>query len=863
MNQPSAPLWSLPVENVLETLSTSPQGLARDEAAARLEKYGPNTLQAEDKTSTLKLLLSQFKSPIILILIFAAVLSFFLDDKTDAVIILTIVAVSGLLGFWQERGAAGAVAQLLKMVETKGTAIRDGKEVKLQFEEFVPGDVTTLSAGCGIPGDCLILESKDLFANEAPLTGETYPVEKSAEVLAAETPLAQRANMLFMGTHVVSGTARAVVVGTGLDTEFGKVSARLRLKPQETDFERGIKRFGFLLMEITLVMMTGIFALNVFFHKPILDSFMFSLALAVGLTPQLLPAIISINLATGAKRMAQAKVIVKRLSSIENFGSMNVLCSDKTGTLTDGTVRIHNCFDPLGQAREDIFRYAYLNGHFQSGFNNPIDEAIKAKGGVDVSGYEKLDELPYDFVRKRLSVMVKHGGSTLMVTKGALNNVLDVCATARLADDQGTLQDKPLAELREDILAKYEELGALGYRCLGLAMKEMPQDAALGHDAEQEMIFVGLLTLWDPPKPGVVQTIAQLAEHGVSLKVITGDNRHVAANISKQMGIAEPRILTGGDIHHMSDDAFRVKAAETDVFAEVEPNQKEDIVMALKQAGFVVGFMGDGINDAAAIRAADVGLSVDSAVDVAKEAADIVLLEPDLAVLENGVLEGRKTFANTMKYIFMATSANFGNMFSMAGASLFLPFLPLLPMQVLLTNLLTDLPEMTIASDSVDREMISSPRRWDLRFIRNFMLIFGPLSSIFDFMTFGVLLLLLDASEKMFQTGWFMESVVSASLIVLVVRTRRSILRSRPSKLLFGATLAVVVATIWLPYGFLGEYFDFVPLPLSFLPALAIIVILYVLGAELAKRWFYAKFADAPKPRTKKKTGLLRGLHSS
>lgn len=840
MEKSGKAFWSLATGQALSELGSDPGGLSADEAEKRLETYGPNKLQAAEKAGDLKLILAQFKSPIILILIFAAGLSFFLDDKTDAIIILSIVAISGLLGFWQERGAAGAVAKLLKMVEAKGTAVRDGQEVHIPLDEFVPGDVTVLSAGCGIPGDCLILESRDLFANEAPLTGETYPVEKSPDPVQEDTPLAQRSNMLYMGTHVVSGTARALVVSTGLKTEFGKVSARLRTKPGETDFERGIRRFGFLLMEITLLMMTGIFALNVYFHKPILDSFMFSLALAVGLTPQLLPAIISINLATGAKQMAKAKVIVRRLSSIENFGSMNVLCSDKTGTLTDGTVKIHGCFNPMGLEDESIFRYAYLNGYFQSGFNNPIDDAIKTKGGVDVSQAKKIDEIPYDFIRKRLSVLVNDGGRNIMVTKGALNNVLEVCSKVRLADGR----EQGIDQVKEEILAAYENFGEQGYRCLGLAVKDMDGQDEVRHDSEKDMVFAGLLTLWDPPKPNVVQTIARLNELGISLKIITGDNKHVAQNISKQMGVENPRILTGRDIQHMSDDAFRVRAAKADVFAEVEPNQKEDIVMALKQAGCVVGFMGDGINDASAIRAADVGLSVDSAVDVAKEAADIVLLEPDLGVLERGVEEGRKTFANTLKYIFMATSANFGNMFSMAGASLFLPFLPLLPMQVLLTNLLTDLPEMTIASDYVDPEMIKKPRRWDIKFIRNFMLVFGPLSSIFDFMTFGVLLYYLKASEKMFQTGWFVESVVSASLIVLVVRTRRTILKSRPSMLLFGATVAVVIATIFLPYSPLGVWFDFVRLPLSFLPALGAIVFMYVVSAEAAKWWFYKKFGE-------------------
>jgi len=836
LDQP-LPFHAKPAADVLSDLRTTPRGLSAAEAAARLAASGPG-LGKMGGHSVLLLFFSQFKSPIILILIFAAVLSYFLDDPTDAIIILVIVGVSGLLGFWQERGAAGAVAKLLAMVETKGTALRDGKPVSIPFGEFVPGDIVCLDAGRGVPGDCLILSSKDLFANEAALTGETFPVEKCADPVPPDTPLAKRQNVLFMGSHVVSGTALAVVAATGRATEFGKVSARLRAAPRETDFERGIRRFGFMLMEITLVMMTGIFALNVLFDKPVADSFMFSLALAVGLTPQLLPAIVSVNLAAGARRLAASKVIVRRLAAIENFGSMNVLCSDKTGTLTDGAVHIKGAYDASGAQNPGVFELAYVNGSFQSGFANPIDQAIKEKGGVDMAAWEKLDEIPYDFVRKRLGILARHEGKNLLVVKGALLKILEVCDRAAMPG--GGLA--PLSSVRDDILARYESYGHEGLRCMGLAYRDMDQTRTATKADESGMVFAGFLTLWDPPKPGIAATVANLAAKGVRLKVITGDNRHVADSLGRQMGLAAPVVLTGPDLRAMSPDALVARAPTVDVFAEVEPNQKEDIVRALQKAGFVVGFMGDGINDASAIKAADVGLSVDGAVDVAKEAADIVLLDPDLGVLENGVLLGRQTFANTLKYIFMATSANFGNMFSMAGASLFLPFLPLLPTQVLLTNLLTDLPEMTIASDAVDPDMVERPRRWDIRFIRNFMLVFGPLSSVFDCLTFVVLLHFLHASEALFQTGWFVESVVSAALIVLVVRTKRTMLTSRPSRLLLWATLAVVGVTLWLPFGPLAELFGFVPLPWAFLPALAGIVVLYVLGAELAKKWFYRRF---------------------
>ncbi len=609
------------------------------------------------------------------------------------------------------------------------------------------------------------------------------------------------------------------------------------MKPPETEFEHGIRQFGYLLLEVTLLLVIAVFAINVFFHRPVLESFLFSLALAVGLTPQLLPAIISINLAHGARRMAQQKVIVKRLASIENFGSMNVLCSDKTGTLTEGTVCLHSAIDINGNPSDRVFFHAYLNSFYEKGFSNPIDEAIRSYKQPDISGYEKVDEVPYDFIRKRLSILIEKNGRYLMVMKGALSNVLAVCSFA-----ENKAGDKiDTATVGQKIQQKFEELSNQGFRVLGVALRDMGSESVINKDSERDMTFLGFLLFFDPPKKGVLETIERLKQLGVSLKIITGDNRLVAAKISQDMGIPDAKILTGTELREISDAALLQKVTQTDIFAEVEPNQKERIILALRKSGHVVGYIGDGINDVSALHASDVSISVDTAVDVAKESADIVLLEKNLEVLVQGVHQGRTTLANTMKYVFMATSANFGNMFSMAGASLFLSFLPLLPKQILLTNLMTDFPEMTIATDRTDEEMVNRPRRWNISFIKKFMITFGLISSVFDYLTFGVLLLILHAAPDQFRTGWFMESVISAAIIVLVIRSRRPFFKSRPGKYLFFATISIVVATLIFPFTPIGKIFDFVPLPMSFLMILGIIMALYILTAELAKNIFYRK----------------------
>jgi Mg2+-importing ATPase len=762
--------------------------------------------------------------------------SLFLHNIVDASIIFTIVIISGILGFWQEHSATNAVQKLLAIVKIKTCIIRDGKEQEIPVEDVVPGDVVVLNAGDVVPGDCLLLESKDLFIDEAMLTGETFPVEKVVSILPQDTILSKRNNSIWMGTHVVSGSARALVALTGKNTEFGKVSEHLRLKAPETEFERGIRRFGFFLGEVTLILVVIIFAINVYLHKPVLESLLFSLALAVGLTPQLLPAIISINLAHGAKKMAGKKVIVKRLASIENFGSMNVICSDKTGTLTEGTVKVQSAMDINGEPNDKVLLYGYLNATFETGFTNPIDQAILNFKKIDVSEYKKQDEIPYDFLRKRLSIVVTHGDEFLMVTKGALANILEVSTNVEMGEGIIDLLSK-----KDQIEKDFEKFSDQGLRTLGVAYKKLSSGHQITKNDETEMTFMGFLTLFDPPKPNITETISNLRELGVSLKVITGDNRLVAASLSKKMNLSDKMILTGSDLRKMSDSALLNQVMNVDIFAEIEPNQKERIIISLRKAGNVVGYMGDGINDASALHAADVGISVNTAADVAKDAADIVLLENDLGVLVEGVKEGRTTFANTLKYVFMATSANFGNMFSMAGVSLFLPFLPLLPKQILLTNLMTDFPEMTIATDRVDDQMIEGPRRWDIKAIRKFMVVFGLLSSVFDYMTFGLLLLVLKVNEVQFRTGWFLESVISASLIVLIIRSRKPFFRSRPGKYLLIATLSIAIITMIFPFTPFGGLFGFTSLKLSTYLLLLLIVALYVIFAEITKTIFYKK----------------------
>ncbi len=830
--------WSQPAADVLASLNSTPGGLTAAEAQTRLEQTGPNTLTTRTEDTPWRLLLKQFADPIVLILIGATGVSAVTGEWVDAAIILAIVLGSTLLSFFQEYSAGNAAAKLREQVTLKATVLRDGKAQPILAEALVPGDVVLLSAGSLIPADGVLLEATDFYVNQAVLTGETFPIEKMPGVADAHAGLPERTNCVFMGTDVRSGSATALIVQTGAATAFGQIAKRLTLRPPENAFQRGIHRLGYLLTRVMFILVFVVFAVNVFFHKPVLDSLLFSIALAVGLTPQMLPAIISITLAKGSRRMAESGVIVRRLEAIENFGSMDVLCTDKTGTLTAGVVSLDGALDVQGRPSADVFRYAYLNAYFETGLANPLDAAITAHAQPDIRAYTKRDEVPYDFVRKRLSIVVTPADAPpLMLTKGALDTVLPICTAMQDGATVVPLDDA----LRQQIHQRYNDWSAQGFRVLGVAVREMPEQSRYTRRDEQGMTFVGYLLFFDPPKPDVKEVIADLAELGVQLKIITGDNKPVALHAAAAVGLEVSGVLTGAEIAAMSDEALWHVAERANLFVEVDPNQKERIILAQKKLGHIVGYMGDGINDAPALHAADVGISVDTAVDVAKEAADFVLLKHDLAVLHQGIILGRTTFANTLKYVFTTISANFGNMFSMAGASLFLPFLPMLPLQILLTNFLTDFPSMNIAGDSVDREMVASPRRWDIVFIRDFMLIFGLISSVFDYVTFGVLLWVLKANEIQFHTGWFLESILTELLIVLIVRTRKPFYKSRPGRLLLIVTVIVAVITLVLPYSPLSGLLGLTPLPFPILLTLLGITLSYLLVSETAKHFFYKK----------------------
>jgi Mg2+-importing ATPase len=839
--------WSQPLEQVRAALRTHAGGLSSAEAGQRLDAFGPNALQVKEQVTPLRLFLEQFRSPLVLILVFAGVLSATLREWVDATIVLLIVLVSAFLGFLQEYNASAAMKKLRARVMIKANVVRDGRPQPIPATETVPGDEVLLSAGSLVPADGVVLEAKDFFVNQAVLTGETFPVEKSPGTVSGKAALRERTNCVFMGTSVRTGSARALIVRTGASTEYGQISKRLSLRPPETEFERGIRQFGTMLTQVMFVMVLAVFAINVYFQEPVVDSLLFAVALAVGMSPELLPAIISITLSKGAQTMANHGVIVRRLVSIENFGSMDVLCTDKTGTLTEGVVQLDGALDAHGQPSDEVLRYAFWNAHFQSGLTNPLDEAILAageeKGPALLAQAHKADEIPYDFVRKRLSVVVHSTASganpetTVLVTKGALQHVLAVCSDVW----EGGSVVPLTAERLEEIEGRFTAWSGQGYRVLGVATKPVPLQEVYSRGVERALAFAGFLLFFDPPKPGVHKVLSDLAGLGVQLKIITGDNRLVAQHTAHAVGMKVAGVVTGAQLDDLQDEALWNVAERTNLFVEVDPNQKERIILALQRMGHVVGYMGDGINDAPALHDADVGISVEKAVDVAKEAADFVLLKRDLDVLCQGIVYGRNAFANSLKYVFTTNSANFGNMFSMAGASLFMPFLPLLPKQILLNNLLSDLPSTAIAADTVDPELTCVPRRWDIKFIRDSMITFGLVSSIFDYATFAILLYVVRASPAEFRTGWFIESLLTELFITLVLRTRRPFFRSKPGRELNLSVWVVFAVAVILPYTPVSAALGFVPLPLPLMLTIMGITAAYLVASELVKQQFYAR----------------------
>ena len=758
--------WQFDTNYWFNKLNSSANGLSQAAADEILLREGLHPKSQSSFKKEFLVFLSQFKSPLMLLLIGAVILSAFLGDTSDVFIILFIVLSTGLLSFFQERNAGRVVEKLQSLIALKSTVVRDGVAKEINAKNIVAGDVIILTAGDMLPADCIIIESNELHANESSLTGESYPVRKEAGVLDEHTPLAKRGNSLWQGTNIVSGHAKALVIQTGGQTIFGSITGSAS-GTVETAFEKGIKDFGFLLMKITLVLAVFILVVNVLNHKGVIESALFALALAVGMAPELLPAIITIAMSAGAKRMLEKKVIVKKLNSIQNLGEVNLLCTDKTGTITEGSIKVTGLIDGEGKESEYVKLLAFWNATLETCYVNPIDNALKQLTPVITSIPPKLGEIPYDFIRKRLSIAVSTDKGKLLITKGAFEAILNICSKIRLSD--GNTED--VESHKEELGNKFTEFGRNGLRAIGICYKNIGT-TSISKDDETDMVFAGFILLSDPVKADIAKTIGELDRLKVSLKIITGDNENVARSIALSIGIAQPVLMTGKELFETSPEALEQLVKKTHIFAEVEPQQKERIISALRKT-YTVAYMGDGINDVSAINIADVGISVENAVDVAKAAADFVLMEKDLMVLVEGIKEGRKTFANTLKYIYISTGSIFGNMCSVAGASLILPFLPMLPKQILLTNFLTDFPYLTIASDNVDEEQLAKPRKWNMKLIRNYMIIFGLHSSLFDLITFLTLLYVLKVKVSAFQTGWFIESVLSGIFILFIVRTQK------------------------------------------------------------------------------------------
>lgn len=825
--------WTQPPDAVATSLGVDLRGLSSDNAEARLAEHGPNEIRARAATTRLRVLWRQVKSPLVLLLVFAAAASGVSGEWVDALLVGAILAASVGVGYRREYRAEAAIGRLLERIQVTATVIRDGAERTIAMRDVVPGDVIVLSAGSIVPADAVLIESTELHVDDAMLTGESFPVSKRVGVSAAATPLRERSGCVQLGTNVRSGTARALAVATGAHTEMGRIATSLASRAPETEFARGLRHFGLLLLVAMLVMVLVVFAANVLLDRPVLDTLLFAIALAVGLSPELLPAIVGVNLSRAAQTLAERGVLVRRLDAIENLGSMSILCTDKTGTLTEGVVRVAGAVDARGATSESVMEWAALNAALQEGLANPMDAALRAARSVDVREVTKLAEIPYDFTRKRLSVVVRRRGQIVLVTKGAVGRVLDTCSH---------VAGVPLDDARRvELEAMNEAWAATGIRALAVATRLLDERATYTVDDEHDLQLEGFVTMSDRPKEDAGAAIARLRELGVRVKMITGDNRHVARHVAAEVGLDASSLITGADLHGLTDVALVRTTTEADVFAEVDPNQKERILRALRERGAVVGFFGDGVNDTPAMHAADVSISVETAVDVAKSTADLVLTRKGLDVITQGIEQGRRTFANTLKYILTTTSANLGNMISMAVASLVLPFLPLTAGQVLLNNFLSDVPAIGIASDRVDTEQVMRPRRWDMRFIRRFMLEFGLLSSVFDALTFVMLVYGFRASASEFRTAWFVESLFTELVIALVVRTQRRFWASRPGAALLWTTAAVVVVALALPYIPLATVLGFTPLPGSLLATVVAITVAYVLASELLKGWFYRR----------------------
>jgi P-type Mg2+ transporter len=781
-----------------------------------------------------------FLNPLVAILLLAALVSAILGDQINASIIIVIVLFSNILNFIQTYQSQHVVERLRADVSPTATALRDGEWVEMPRREIVPGDLIRLAAGDLVPADARLVQSTDLHVQQAALTGESLPVEKSADDLHSLTEsFADTHNGIFLGTSVVSGTGTALIVATGRATAFGDIAVRLASRAPETEFERGIKGFGVLIMQTVIFLVLFIVLVGVIGRHQPFETLLFAISLAVGLTPEFLPMITTVTLGRGALRMAKQKVIVKHLESIQNFGSIDTLCSDKTGTLTSGETKLEGHLDLLGKASERVLLFGYLNSTYQTGIKSPLDEALLRHGTLDVAGYGKIGEIPFDFERRCLSVTVRREEECLLITKGAPESVLAFC-TAYESDGERKLLD---GEVRTKYVNMYRDLSSQGYRVLAVAYRTLPQQEVYHKTDEQDLVLLGFLTFADPPKADVVQMLRVLKNDGVHVKIVTGDNELVTQHVCEQVGLESSRIVLGSELEKMTDPALAQVVEEVNVFARVSPAQKNRIILALKSRKHVVGYIGDGINDAPSLHAADVGISVSTGVDVAKDAADIILLEQSLQVLHNGILEGRKAFGNVIKYLLMGTSSNFGNMFSMAGAYVFLPFLPMLPTQILLNNFLYNLSQVTIPTDNVDASYLKKPQHWDIGLLRHFMLVIGPISSIFDFLTFFLLLWVFHANAELFQTGWFVESLATQTLVLFIIRTAGNPLRSHPSRPLTITTLIIVALGILLPYTPLARLLSFQPLPALYFLFLTGMTAIYLLLVELVKRCLMRRYA--------------------
>jgi Mg2+-importing ATPase len=821
---------------------TAESGLSSAEAAERLRTDGPNAIEDRGRRTPLAILAGQFTSPLVILLMAASVVAITVGDAVDSGIILVIVVLSALLGFAQESRSEAAVEALRARLALRATAVRDGREHDLPARDLVRGDLVVLGAGDIVPADGRLVEANHLYVDESALTGESAPALKAMRDRDVDpTSEAGREAFVFFGTSVVSGAGQAVVTATGPRTAYGLIAERLIERAPRNDFERGVRSFGLLVGRVILLLVVGVFAVDVALQRPLVESLLFAIALAVGLTPELLPAIVTVNLSRGARALARSGVLVRRLPAIQNLGSMTVLCTDKTGTLTEGRLTLERAIGADGTEAPDVLRLAWLNSHFETGFTNPLDRAVLAAnaGPTDLEGYRKLAELPFDFERRMLGILVAQpDGSTLLITKGAPESVLERSATVRTSSGTAALD----AAVRQTIEGLLRDAGSKGARTIAVASRAGLPNARLEPADEAGLVFEGILLFSDPPKAGITETLANLRSLGVGVRVVTGDNELVAAAVARAVGLEVEGVLSGDEIQRLGPAAFGARAQKTTIFARVDPDQKLRVIRALQGHGAIVGYLGDGINDAPPLHVADVGISVDNGTDVARAAADIVLLQPSLAAIADGVREGRRTFANTLKYIRMGISSNFGNMLSMAGAAVLLPFLPMLPSQILLNNLIYDASQTAIPSDDIDPETETEPARWDIRGIERFMVVFGPISSIFDYATFGLLLLVLHASEPEFHTGWFVESLATQVLVIFAIRTRRTpFWRSRPSRPLVLAAAAAVAVAIVLPLSPLAGLLGFEPLPWAFWLAAGALVLAYLAMVELVKGWLFRR----------------------